>query len=270
MRGLRVSIFDRGFLYGDGVFETMRSYGGVVFKLNEHLARLRASLRIVQIKMPYSRSFLKKEIYRMLKVDGPKDVYLRLTVTRGAGTIGLAKIDCKDPTVVIIAKEFTPYPARMYRNGVSVKLVKNRQNENSRISGIKSTSFLNYILARLDAKKAGFNDAIMLNSKDGICESTVSNIFLVKGRALSTPALEEGPLPGITRKVVLGLAARAGLISRQGHISIGELYQADEIFLTSSLMEIMPVVKADDRIIGGGRPGGISLKIHKLYRAKIF
>ncbi len=265
----KVSVFDRGFLYGDGVFETMRSYSGIVFKADAHLDRLYNSLRAVKIKIPYSKSLLKSRIYKLLKINKLNDAYIRITATRGTGTVGLAKMDCKNPTVVIFVKKFTPYPARMYKNGISVKIVKVRQNENSPVSGIKSISFLNYILARFEAKKDGLDDAIMLNSKSEICESTISNIFLVKGRQLITPSLESGILPGITRKAILGLASRAGLRPREKKVTTKELYSADEVFLTNSLMEVMPVVKVDNRRINTGKPGIFTRLLHLEYERRL-
>lgn len=265
----KVSVFDRGFLYGDGVFETMRSYKGIVFKLDEHLNRLYRSFGIIKIKIPYSEGLLKKQIYKMLKINKLKDAYVRVTATRGEGTVGLSKIDCSSPTVVIIAKKFTPYPAQMYRDGVMVKVVNTRQNENSPVSKIKSISFLNYILARLEAKEKGFDDAVMLNSRGQVAESTVSNVFLVRGRYLITPSLKSGILPGITRGVILKLAPRLGLNAKEKAVGPEELYAADEIFLTNSLMEIMPVVKVGNRIIGTGRPGIVTHRIHREYKKVI-
>ena len=262
----KVSVFDRGFLYGDGVFETMRSYDGIIFKADEHLDRLYNSLRIIKIKIPYSKLLLERHIYKTLEVNKLNNAYIRVTVTRGTGAVGLAKIDHMKPAVIIIVKNFAPYPTKMYRNGLKVKIVKIRQNENSPISKIKSISFLNYILARFEAKKSGFDDAIMLNSKGMVCESTVSNIFLLKGRQLITPSLESGILPGITRKTILGLASKVGLTAKEKQITAKELYSADEIFLTNSLMEVMPVVNVDNRRIGTGRPGIFTKKLHLAYK----
>jgi len=264
----KVSVFDRGFLYGDGVFETMRSYNGVVFKLDEHLDRLFNSLKIVKIKIPYSKSLLKKQIYKLLKINRLNDAYIRITATRGTGAVGLAKIDCVIPTIVIIVKKFTPYSPKMYKNGVSAKIVNCRQNENSPVSRIKSISFLNYILARLEAKENGFDDAIMLNSKGAISEATISNVFLVKGKRLITPPLKSGILPGITRRIILKLAAKAGLKPKEEIVTPKAFYNADEVFLTNSLMEVMPVVKVDNRIIGKGNPGVFTRRIHLEYKKR--
>jgi len=261
-----VSIFDRGFLYGDGVFETMRSYGRAVFKIDEHLSRLCNSLRVAKIKIPHSKSFLKKQIYRMLKINRLSNAYIRLTVTRGIGTVGLARIKGGKPTVVIFVNKLTPYPGKMYKDGITTRIVKIRQNENSPISGIKSVGFLNNILTRLEAKEEGCDDAIMMNSKGLICESTVSNIFLVKGKKLITPSLESGVLPGITRSAILKMAKKVKLKTKQARVTRTALYSADEIFLTNSLMEVMPVAKVDNRIIGKGKPGPITKKIHNEYK----
>jgi len=263
-----ISVFDRGFMYGDGVFETMRGAAGVVFKLDEHLDRLYKSFKITAIKIPYSKDFLKKQIYQLLKINKLKDAYIRLTVTRGTGTLGLAKIECENPTVVITAKQFSPYPAWMYKKGIRVKIVKVRQNENSPVSGIKSVSFLNYILARLEAKKVGFDDAIMLNSKGRISEATVSNVFLIKREVLVTPSLKSGILPGITRKVIIKSASQLGIRVKESVVAPKDICNADEAFLTNSMMEVMPVVRVDNKIIGSGRPGALTKKIHEFYRTR--
>jgi len=267
-RNAKVSVFDRGFMYGDGVFETMRGSHGVVFKLDEHLDRLYGSFKITGIKIPYSEDFLKGQIYKLLKINKFEEAYIRLTVTRGAGTVGLAKIECENPTVVITAKRFSPYPAWMYKKGICVKIVKVRQNENSPVSGIKSVSFLNYILARMEAKKIGFDDAIMLNSKNRVSEAAVSNIFLVKRGALITPSPESGILPGITRKVVIESSPRIGIKVKEAAVAPKDIYSADEVFLTNSMMEIMPVIRVDNKIIGSGRPGALTKKIHEFYRTR--
>jgi len=264
-KNAKISVFDRGFMYGDGVFETMGGSNGVVFKLGEHLDRIYKSFKITGIRIPYSKDFLRKQIYRLLKVNKLKDAYIRLTVTRGTGTVGLAKIECKNPTVVITAKQFKPYPAWMYKKGIRVKIIEVRQNENSPVSGIKTVSFLNYILARLASKKAGFDDAIMLNSKGKVCEATVSNIFLIKRKKLITPSLKSGILPGITRRSVMKIAPTAGLKVKEALITPRQLYDADEVFLTNSIMEIMPVVRVDNRIIGSGKPGPITKRLHAAY-----
>lgn len=265
-KNAKVSIFDRGFLYGDGVFETMRSYDGVVFKLGAHLDRLYGAFKITGIRIPYSKGFLRQQIYRLLKLNKLGNAYIRITVTRGVGTVGLAKIECKNSTVAIIVTKFTPYPDWMYKKGIRVKIVKVGQNENSPISGIKPTSFLNYILARLEAKKAGADDAIMLNSGKEVSESTVSNVFLVKDKALITPSLASGVLPGVTRRAVLKLAGKAGLRPREKRVTVKELRDADEVFLTGSLMEVMPVVKVDNSIIGKGKVGLFTKRIHLAYQ----
>ncbi|MDD5450080.1 MAG: aminotransferase class IV [Candidatus Omnitrophica bacterium] len=262
-----IPLFDRGFLYGDGVFETMRTYGGKIFKADRHLDRLYRSLKITEIKVPYSRSFLKNEIYKLLKKNKLKDAYIRLAVTRGAGRVGLSGIKCENPTIAIVANKLTPYPEVMYKKGISVKVASIRQNENSPISGMKSLSFMNYILARLEAKKSGFDDALMLNSRKEISEATVSNIFIVKGRKLLTPPLSSGILPGITRGVILEIAPKAGLTPYERALEVPELYRADEVFLTNSIMEIMPVIRINNRLIGNGVPGTFTERLALMYRS---
>ncbi len=201
-----------------------------------------------------------------MKINKLANAYIRITVTRGTGTVGLAKIECENPTVAIIVREFAPYPEKMYKNGIRVKIVKVGQNENSPVSGIKTTSFLNYILARLEAKKAGFDDAIMLNSKGKVSESAVSNIFMIRGRTLITPSLESGVLPGITRDTVLKVSSKAELRTVEKKVNAKELYAADEIFLTSSLMEIMPIVRVGKKTIGAGVPGHLTRSLQLEYK----
>ncbi|MCX5715860.1 MAG: aminodeoxychorismate lyase [Candidatus Omnitrophica bacterium] len=262
----KVSIFDRGFLYGDGVFETMRGYGSSVFKIDEHLDRLYGSLKRIGIKIPYSKTLLKKQISRLIKINRLADAYVRVTATRGEGRIGFAAISLKRSTVIIAVNPFTPYPKKMYQKGVSLKITKIRQNENSPLSGIKSTSFLNYILSRMSAKTAGFDDALLLNSEGRIAEAAISNIFMVKGKYLITPPVKDGILPGITRSTILKIAWPIGLKPKQVSILPEQLYSADEVFLTNSLMEVMPVVKINSRKIGSGKPGIFTKMFHSAYR----
>src|SRR3989338_258392 len=242
----KVSIFDRGFLYGDGIFESMRSYGGVVFGLDEHLARLKDSLDIVKIKPPCSGKELKKAIYGLLGSNRLKDAYIRLNVTRGEGRFAIGLEEIAGPNVVIFTKPFIPYPSRMYEKGISAKVAAPRVNEYSPMSRVKSLSFLNGILARLEARADGFDEAILINTRGNIAEAVTSNIFLVRGSRLRTPSLASGILPGVTRKNVLGLARAVGLKPEEDTISYAELKGSSEAFLTNLLFEVLPVVKIDE------------------------
>lgn len=265
----KISVFDRGFLYGDGIFETMRSYAGKVFKIGEHLERLFASLKIMKIKSPYTKKYFADCIYRSLKINKLKGAYIRLTITRGEGRFGLSFNDNFRPNVVIVTKEFGEYPEAVYRRGISAKVVKMRQNEYSPVSKIKSLNFLNYILARLDAKLEGCDEAILANTKGSIAEGATSNIFLVKGDNLITPSEDAGILSGITRAVIIGIAKRLRFKVKEKPISYRELLGADEVFLTNSLVEVLPVTNINAKKIGQGSVGDITKLLRISYQKQV-
>lgn len=265
----KISVFDRGFLYGDGLFETMRSYAGMVFKLDEHLERLFASLKIMKIKPPYTKRYLKGVIYKSLVINDLKSAYIRLTITRGEGRFGLDYNDIFIPNVVITTKEFGAYPDWMYIRGISAKVVEIRQNEHSPVSGMKSLNFLNYILGRLDAKRNGCEEAILKNIKGAIAEGAASNVFLVKRGTIMTPSLASGIIPGVTRDTVIGIANKLKLNIKEKLVSYRELLSADEIFLTNSLIEVLPVTRVDSKKIGDGRPGEITKLLHISYQKEV-
>lgn len=265
----RISIFDRGFMYGDGVFESMRSYSGVVFKIDEHLARLARDLKATGIKAPYSNGYLKKEIYRLLGVNKLKSAYIRLTITRGEGRFGVEYKDVLKPNTVIIAKEFDRYPDRMFERGISARVVSMRQNDLSPLCGVKSLNYLNYILARFEAKEHGCDEAIVLNTKACVVEATTSNVFIVKGNTVATPPVTDGALPGITRTVVIKAAKKLGLKTIEKSLSYKDLMSSDEVFLTNSLAEVLPVTKIDRKPIGAGLPGHITNLLRTSYQGLI-
>lgn len=255
----KVSVRDRGFLYGDGVFETMRSYIGAVFKIERHLSRLFKSLKVLKIRSPYSKEAVERAIYKTLEANDLKNAYIRLTITRGD----------TNPAVVIIVREFEGYPAAMYRNGVTVKIASTRQNEYSPLAGIKSLNFLNYVISKEEARIDGYDDAILLNTKGDIAEGATSNLFMVKRGELITPAISCGILPGITRSVIIEMAGRMKIKVRETRISPKELLSADEVFLTNSLAEVLPVIKIDTKRIGGGRPGDLTKLLHISYQKEV-
>ena len=262
-----VSVFDRGLLYGDGIFETMRAYGGRVFMLDEHIERLYNSAGIIDLNIRPDKKYIKYIIYRLLKVNRLSEAYIRLSVSRGTGRVGLDATTAESDSVVIIVKDFTPYPDKFYRKGVRLYTSSVRRNERSVLFKIKSLNYLNNIIARLEAQAAGATDALLLNSKDKVAESAVSNIFMVKKNLLVTPSIASGALPGITREAVLSLAGKAGLRPVQRQIGLRELKGANEIFLTNTLMEIMPVTRLDKKTIANGAPGPVTKKLHKAYKA---
>lgn len=253
----KVSVLDHGYLYGDGVFETLRAYEGRVFKLKEHLDRLFRSAAAIELDVGMSKEKLQEAIYDSLRVNGLTDAYIRLNVSRGSGPIGLDPDLCPEPTLIIIARKFNGYPEEIYRRGVVAITARTRRNAPESLNPeIKSTNFLNNILAKLEAKRAGADEAIMLNLDGYVCEGTVSNIFLVRDGALITPPVSAGILEGITRNTIIDIARRnLHILVEEALVEREALYQADEILLANTTFEVMPVVKVDGRPIGGGRPG---------------
>jgi branched-chain amino acid aminotransferase len=265
----KVSVFDRGFLYGDGVFETMRCYAGHVFRLDKHIDRLNSSLKAVRIKPDFTARYLKDAVYKSLSANRLKSAYIRLSVTRGEGRIGIGCTGSFKPTVVIITKEFEPYPEWMHRRGISCQVVSIRQNEYSPLSGIKTANFLNYILARICAKEASYDEAILANTEGYIAEAATSNIFLVRKGSLFTPSMNSGILPGIARDTVLRATAKMRFHIVEGKIAYRELFKADEVFLTNSLVEVLPVTKIDGKNVGSGTPGDITRLLHISYQKEV-
>ena len=264
----KISVFDRSFLYGDAAFETMRGYAGVVFKSDGHLARLLNSLKILKIRHTYTKDYLKKSVYRTLKVNALKSVYARLVVTRGEGRFGIGYKDNFTPNLIIVAKDFEGYPEWMFTKGVCAKVI-GVANEYSALSRIKTANYLNFILARFDAQGAGYNEAILTNTKGYITEGATSNIFLVKADGLITPSIESGVLPGITRRVIIDIAKRLKMPVKEKPVSRRELSEADEVFLTNSLAEVLPVTRVDSKQIGSGRVGTTTKFLHISYQKQV-
>lgn len=252
----RVSVFDRGFLYGDGVFETMRSYAGIVFRSGDHIDRFFNSLKVVRIKSPHDKIYLKKIIYNTLKVNGLKNAYIRLSMTRGEGKFKIGYKDAFRPNVMVVAKDFEEYPLWMYKTGLSANVIKGIcRNERSALSSIKSLNFLGLIVGRIYAKEAGYDEAILTNTKGHIAEAATSNVFLVKRERIVTPSLASGILPGITRGVIIEIAKRLKVKVAEKLVTRRELLNADEVFLTNSLAEVLPVTRVDSSKIASGRVG---------------
>ncbi len=265
----KISVFDRGFLYGDGIFETMRCYGGKVFGLDEHMNRLFRSLDIMRINLPYNKKDLEKAIYKTLRTNKLKDAYIRLTITRGEGIFSLSHDGRFKPNVFILVKDFKGYPNRIYERGISVVIAKTRQNEYSPVSKIKSLNFLNYIIARLEAEESGAREAILMNTRGYIAEASSSNIFLVKRSRIITPSLDSGILSGITRAFIIKIAMQQKIIVKEKLVKYRELLDTDEIFLTNSIAEVLPVTRIGTKKVGDGRPGTLTKLIHLLFKKKM-
>ena len=258
----KISVYDHGLLYGDGVFEGMRVYGGKVFRMPEHLERLWNSAKAIWLEIPLTPDALGQAVNETVKANGIEDGYVRLVVTRGAGTLGLDPNRCSDPQVIIIADYITLYPREYYEKGLHIVTVSTIRNHPAALSPrIKSLNYLNNILAKIEGLQAGCVEALMLNQKGEVAECTGDNIFLVRKGELLTPSVEAGILEGITRAVVLELARELKIPVRETPLTKHDVYIADECFLTGSAAEIVPVTTVDSRKIGAGVPGPITLRL---------
>ncbi|OGW26796.1 MAG: branched-chain-amino-acid transaminase [Nitrospirae bacterium GWC2_57_13] len=265
-----VSVFDHGFLYGDGIYETLRAYGGSLFLAEKHLFRLQHSADAISLKLPLPLDRIGGALTETVRVNGLRDAYVRIQISRGPGEIGLDPALCPAPTMVITAKQFTDYPQNYYEQGVSVAVVETRRNHPLALPpSIKGTNFLNNILAKIEAIEAGAYEGIMLNWEGFVAEGTISNIFSVRDSELYTPGLEVGILEGVTRGLILELAARAGIAVRERAFPPEELSMADECFITNTTMEVMPVTRIDGRPVGTGRPGPMTARLLAAYRNEV-
>ncbi len=263
----KISVLDHGFLYGDGVFEGIRAYNRVIFKLDEHLDRLYKNAHVILLKVPLKKEELKKAIITTLKANRLKDAYIRVVVTRGEGDLGLDPRKCKDPNVVIITDKIVLYPEKIYKEGLEIITVPTRRNLCEALNpNIKSLNYLNNILAKIEAINCGYQEAIMLNQQGFVAECTGDNIFIVKDNTLVTPPSYLGVLKGITAQTVKELAKKIKVSYSEEVFTRYELYTAQEVFLTGTAAEIVPVVKIDGRIIGDGKPGKVTLKLIKEFR----
>jgi branched-chain amino acid aminotransferase len=267
-----VSVFDHGFLYGDGVYETIRSYGPRIFMRDQHLARLERSAEAIGLEIPIAPAQwpdLLHEAMRLNEVGNDSaDAYLRITISRGAGEIGLDPSLCPHPTVVIMTKALGNYPAAFSRDGVSLTVAKTRRNLPEALSPqIKATNFLNNILAKRESIAAGTFDSLLLNWREELTECTISNLFFYAGGTLRTPALECGILDGITRTIVMTVAQEEGIVVEEGHYQLRALQESDECFLTNTTMEIMPVTRIDTLPVGNGRPGPLTRRLQAAFAA---
>jgi branched-chain amino acid aminotransferase len=267
-RDAKVSVFDHGLLYGDGVFEGIRAYNGRVFKLKEHIDRLFYSAKAILLDIPMTHTEMMKATVETVRVNKLRESYIRLVVTRGIGSLGLNPRSCKKPTVIIIAATIQLYPAEYYQRGLDLITVPTTRNlQNSVNPAIKSLNYLNNILAKIEANNAGMEEAIMLNSQGFVAECTGDNIFIVKNGILFVPPLSACALYGITRQTVIELALQLGYKVSETNLTRYDVYNADECFITGSAAEVVPAVKIDGRVVGTGKPGPITQKLMEEYRA---
>lgn len=263
----KISIFDHGLLYGDGVFEGIRSYNYKAFKLNEHIDRLYNSAKAIMLEIPLSKEEIKDAILETLKRNNLKDAYIRVVVTRGEGDLGLDPKKCPKPFVFIITDKIVLYSENFYKDGLEVITVSVRRNIPETVNPrIKSLNYLNNILAKIEANTAGVHEAIMLNNDGYVAECTGDNIFIVKDGKLITPSLHIGVLDGITRKTVIDIATELKIPAEEKTFTRYDIYIADECFLTGTAAEIIPVVKVDSREIGDGKPGKITFKLMEHFK----
>jgi len=269
----KISVFDHGLLYGDGVFEGIRAYNGRVFRLDAHVNRLYNSATAIMLGVPVSRDGMKSIVKDTLAVNKMKDAYVRLIVTRGAGTLGLDPDFCKSPSVICIADSIALYPKELYEKGLTIITAPTpRVGSGALFPQVKSLNYLNNIMAKIEAKNAGVLEAIMLNTDGTVAECTGDNIFIVKGRRLLTPDVQSGILEGVTRDAVMEIARREGLEVVECRMSRFDIFVADECFLTGTAAEVVPVVNVDGHVIGDGHPGPVTRKLldkfHELVRTE--
>jgi branched-chain amino acid aminotransferase len=268
----KISVYDHGLLYGDGVFEGIRSYAGKVFRMAEHLDRLWNSAKAILLQIPISKPEMAKAIESTLAANGIRDGYIRVVVTRGVGTLGLDPNRCSNPQVIVIADKISLYPDELYQKGLKIVTVSVARNHPAALSPrIKSLNYLNNILAKIEGLQAGCIEALMLNLKGEVAECTGDNLFLVRQGRLLTPPIDAGILEGITRDAAIDLARQMGLEVLETPLTKHDVYIADECFLTGTAAEVVPVVEVDSRMIGDGVPGPITRELmarfHELTRS---
>ncbi|MFH1854436.1 MAG: branched-chain-amino-acid transaminase [Candidatus Omnitrophota bacterium] len=263
----KISVFDHGLLYGDGVFEGIRSYGRLVFKLTQHIDRLYESAHAIMLNIDKSKKEMERAVVDTLKLNKLDDAYIRLVVTRGIGDLGLDPRKCKDASIIIITDKIQLYPEKLYKEGLSLITVPTPRNIPEALNPqIKSLNYLNNILAKIEAINSGYEEALMFTASGYLAECTGDNIFIVKGNSLLTPPAYLGILKGITRASAMEIGKKLGLDVREEVLTRHNLFTADECFLTGTAAEIVPVVAIEKRIVGNGKPGKITLKLMKEFR----
>ncbi|RJQ43475.1 MAG: branched-chain-amino-acid transaminase [Nitrospiraceae bacterium] len=264
-----ISVFDHGFLYGDGVYETLRAYKGVVYMLDEHIRRLFRSAAMIDLTIPMTPEAIRKAVYETMTANSQKEAVIRISISRGKGPLGLDPALCPKPTLVIMSSEFKKYPSLYYQKGVKIAVVSIRRNYRGALDPqIKSLNFLNNILAKIEAKKRGAYEAVMLNYKGYLAEGTITNIFFLKDNILFTPSISVGILDGITRKIIIDTAGELGIKVHEGRFRQEALCRAHEVFISNTTIEVMPVAEVDDRKVRTS-PGKITKALHEGYKRKV-
>ena len=265
----KISVYDHGLLYGDGVFEGIRVYNGKIFECDAHVRRLYDSAKAVRLKIPVGPAELKSIMEQTVKANGFNECYIRVVVTRGAGSLGIDPSKCPTPSLIVIADLIQVYPKEMFERGIAVITASTLRMHPSALSPrIKSLNYLNNILARIEANDAGVPEAIMLNTEGNVAEGTVQNVFIVRDGQVQTPTTHDGILEGVTRRVMLDLCCKLGIPCVEKSIQRLDLYIADEMFLTGTGGEVMPVTKIDGRQIGSGEVGPITRRLLKAFHER--
>ncbi|QDS93119.1 Branched-chain-amino-acid aminotransferase [Roseimaritima multifibrata] len=266
----KISVFDHGLLFGDGIFEGMRAYSGKVFEMGPHLDRLWESARAIHLEIPGTKDEMAAAVNQTLQANELSDAYVRLIVTRGTGTLGLDAHLCKNPQVIIITDKISLYPEKFYEEGLDLVTAATIRNHPAALSPrVKSLNYLNNILAKIEGARAGCVEALMLNHKGEVAECTGDNIFIVRKGKLLTPPIDAGILEGITRNAVIQLAAKLGIECLEQPFTRHDVFVCDECFLTGSAAEVIPVVRLDDRSIGDGKPGPMTQQLRKAFTALV-
>jgi branched-chain amino acid aminotransferase len=263
----KISVFDHGLLYGDGVFEGIRFYNGRVFRLEEHIDRLFDSARAIALNIGLEKSAVIEATLETIRQNKLQDGYIRLVVTRGVGDLGLNPMLCPKASMIIIASKITLYSAEKYENGLDVVTCSTRRIPHGALSPmVKSLNYLNNVMAKIEAQNAGAGEGLMLNEQGFVSECTGDNIFIIKNGVISTPPIAAGALAGVTRAVVFDLAAEFGIPIREPMMTRYDIFTADECFLTGTAAEVIPAVKLDTRLIGDGKPGPITQRLIGRFR----
>ena len=266
----KVSVFDHGLLYGDGIFEGIRIYDGCIFRLDQHVARLKKSARAINLVLPWSDEEICQAVMETCAANDLHSGYIRQVITRGKGNLGLNPKTCSDPQHIIIADKITLYPEEFYTNGMKIITVPTRRNSIAAFPPmVKSLNYLNNIMAKMEAQTAGFMEAIMLNDEGYVAECTGDNIFIVENGVLITPPVSAGSLGGITRSAVIDAAKELGVPLEEKNLTRYDCWTCDEFFLTGTAAELVPVIALDDRQIGDGKPGSITLKLLEVFRRNV-
>ncbi|MDI3328724.1 MAG: branched-chain-amino-acid transaminase [Alicyclobacillaceae bacterium] len=263
-----VSVFDHGFLYGDGIFEGIRAYGGNIFRLRQHIVRLYESAKSILLQIPMTMEEMEEAVAETVRRNGLKDAYIRLVVSRGPGDLGLDPRNCSGPNVIIIADQIKLYPQEFYDRGMRVVTVPTRRNNPDALNPkIKSLNYLNNVLTKIEAARAGALEALMLNQEGYVCEGSGDNVFIVKNGRVITPPTYLGALEGITRNTIIEICRKEGIPVAEEPFTRHDVYVADECFLTGTAAEVVPVVEVDGREIGSGLPGEMTKRLTEKFRA---